>query len=459
MLNYVSIMIEFFDALSRGLTSLSDFICGYPFFLLLIGGGLILFFYSGAVSIRHLGASMKALRHKSEISGEGQISSFQALMSAIASTVGMGNIAGVAIAITVGGPGAIFWMWVSALVGMATKFFEGALAIMYKGHDSAGQPQGGTMYIILNGLGKKWRFWAYFFAVFGLIGTLCVMQANQLVESITTVFTTPAGIENTLMLRFIMGVVISLIVGVVIIGGIQRISVISEKIVPVMVGCYMLLVLVIICMNFEKLPEVFASIFHSAFSMEAGIGGILGTALIGARRAAYVNEAGVGTASMMHGASRNDSPVREGLVAMIGPAIDSGLVCTLTALPILIAGNYTVGGDIKGLYIALNSFEHLLPGWGQYLLMVMVFCFAFSTMFSYSYYGLKCTNFLFGAHNAKYYNYFYLVMIVVAAMIPLGAVVAIMDLAFALMALPTMMSLLILAPRVKRLMKEYFAEK
>ena len=459
MLNYVSIMIEFFDALSRGLTSLSDFICGYPFFLLLIGGGLILFFYSGAVSIRHLGASMKALRHKSEISGEGQISSFQALMSAIASTVGMGNIAGVAIAITVGGPGAIFWMWVSALVGMATKFFEGALAIMYKGHDSAGQPQGGTMYIILNGLGKKWRFWAYFFAVFGLIGTLCVMQANQLVESITTVFTTPAGIENTLMLRFIMGVIISLIVGVVIIGGIQRISVISEKIVPVMVGCYMLLVLVIICMNFEKLPEVFASIFHSAFSMEAGIGGILGTALIGARRAAYVNEAGVGTASMMHGASRNDSPVREGLVAMIGPAIDSGLVCTLTALPILIAGNYTVGGDIKGLYIALNSFEHLLPGWGQYLLMVMVFCFAFSTMFSYSYYGLKCTNFLFGAHNAKYYNYFYLVMIVVAAMIPLGAVVAIMDLAFALMALPTMMSLLILAPRVKRLMKEYFAEK
>ena len=459
MLNYVSIMIEFFDALSRGLTSLSDFICGYPFFLLLIGGGLILFFYSGAVSIRHLGASMKALRHKSEISGEGQISSFQALMSAIASTVGMGNIAGVAIAITVGGPGAIFWMWVSALVGMATKFFEGALAIMYKGHDSAGQPQGGTMYIILNGLGKKWRFWAYFFAVFGLIGTLCVMQANQLVESITTVFTTPAGIENTLMLRFVMGVVISLIVGVVIIGGIQRISVISEKIVPVMVGCYMLLVLVIICMNFEKLPEVFASIFHSAFSMEAGIGGILGTALIGARRAAYVNEAGVGTASMMHGASRNDSPVREGLVAMIGPAIDSGLVCTLTALPILIAGNYTVGGDIKGLYIALNSFEHLLPGWGQYLLMVMVFCFAFSTMFSYSYYGLKCTNFLLGAHNAKYYNYFYLVMIVVAAMIPLGAVVAIMDLAFALMALPTMMSLLILAPRVKRLMKEYFAEK
>lgn len=235
------------------------------------------------------------------------------------------------------------------------------------------------------------------------------MQANQLVESVTTVFTTPAGIENTLGLRFVMGIVISLVVGAVIIGGIRRISVISAKIVPVMVTCYMLLVFVILCLNFDKLPGVLASIFQSAFSLEAGIGGILGTALTGARRAAYVNEAGVGTASMMHGASRNDNPIREGLVAMIGPAIDSGLVCTLTAFPILIAGNYASEGGIKGLYIALN------------------------------------------------YNYFYLVMIVVAAMIPLGAVVAIMDLAFALMALPTMTSLLLLAPRVRRKMKEYFA--
>ncbi len=450
-------MNDILHSIGTAITSISDFVCGYPLFILLIGGGLFLFFYSGGVSLRRIGYSMKALRYKSELSGEGQISSFQALMSAIASTVGMGNIAGVAIAITVGGPGAIFWMWVSAVVGMSTKFFEGALAIMYKGHDSAGEPQGGTMYIILHGLGKRWKPLAYFFSIVGLIGTLCVMQANQLVESVTTVFTTPAGIENTLGLRFAMGVVISLIVGAVIIGGIKRISVISAKVVPAMVACYMVLVFVIIFLNLDKVPGVLASIFESAFSMKAGIGGILGIALTGARRAAYVNEAGVGTASMMHGASRNDNPVREGLVAMIGPSIDSGLVCTLTALPILIAGNYASDGGIKGLYIALNSFEQLLPGYGQYLLMVMVFFFAFSTMFSYSYYGLKCTNFLFGAKNAKYYNYFYLVMIVVAAMIPLGAVVAVMDLAFALMALPTMLSLLLLAPRVKKLMKEYFA--
>lgn len=313
------------------------------------------------------------------------------------------------------------------------------------------------MYTLINGLGEAWRPFATFFAVVGLIGTLCVMQANQLVESITTVFTTPAGIENTATLRFIMGVIIALIVASVIVGGIKRISAISSKIVPVMVGGYMLLVLVIVCLNIDRLPEAFGSIFSSAFSMEAGIGGLLGIALTGARRAAYVNEAGVGTAGMMHGASRNDNPIREGLVAMIGPAIDSGLVCTLTALPILLAGNYNSAEGIKGLYIALNSFETLLPGWGQYLLMVMVFFFAFSTMFSYSYYGLKCTNFLFGAQNAKYYNYFYLVMIVVAAVVPLGTVVAVMDLSFALMAIPTMTSLILLAPRVKRLMKERLA--
>ena len=440
--------------------AVNNFVWGVPAMVCIIGVGLVLSARTGFIQFRKFGYAIKnsigRIFTKSEAK-EGSITPFQAVCTALAATVGTGNIAGVAGAIAIGGPGAIFWMWVSAVVGMSTKFFEGALAIMYKGHDSAGEPQGGTMYIILHGLGERWKPFAYFFAVVGLIGTLCVMQANQLVESVTTVFTTPAGIENTLGLRFVMGIVISLVVGAVIIGGIRRISVISAKIVPVMVTCYMLLVFVILCLNFDKLPGVLASIFQSAFSLEAGIGGILGTALTGARRAAYVNEAGVGTASMMHGASRNDNPIREGLVAMIGPAIDSGLVCTLTAFPILIAGNYASEGGIKGLYIALNSFEQLLPGYGHYLLMVMVFFFAFSTMFSYSYYGLKCTNFLFGAENAKYYNYFYLVMIVVAAMIPLGAVVAIMDLAFALMALPTMTSLLLLAPRVRRKMKEYFA--
>ena len=253
--------------------------------------------------------------------------------------------------------------------------------------------------------------------------------------------------------------VICVVVASVILGGITRISRIATKIVPTMVGLYFLLVAAIIIIHADKVPGVFASILDGAFSLDAGIGGLIGTAIIGFRRAAYVNEAGVGTTSLMHGASRNDNPIREGLVTMIGPSIDSGLVCTLTAIPIIIAGNYVGSGEIKGLYIALNSFDALLPGYGHYLLMVIVLFFAFSTMFSYSYYGLKCTNFLFGAHRAKYYNYFYLVMIIVAAVIPLGSVVALMDLSFALMALPNMTAAILLAPRVKRLANLYFADE
>ena len=444
------------DKLCDWIIAVSDAVCGYPEFLLLIGGGLFLFCYSGAVPVRWLGRALRALRAKQADSAgktTGQISSVQALLSAIAATVGMGNIAGVAIALVVGGPGVIFWMWVSALVGMATKFFEGALSIMYKGRDSAGEVQGGPMYIITQGLGAKWRPLAVAFSIFGLVGTLCFMQANQLVESVTTVFTTPMGLADTTMLRFVMGVVMMLVVGAVVLGGIKRIAAWASRLVPLMVTLYLLLVLVVIVMNLGKLPGVFASIIDGAFSMKAGFGAFTFVAVTGARRAAMVNEAGVGTASMMHGASKNTDPIREGLIAMLGPAIDSGLVCTLTAIPILLAGQYVGMTDVKGLFIALNSFGSLLPGVGQYLLMAIVFCFAFSTMFSYSYYGLKCANFLFGAHRAKYYNYYYLVMIVVAAVMPLDTLVGLMDLAFALMALCTMIALITLSPRVKRLMR------
>lgn len=455
-------MGDILEKLSDWIVAASDAVCGYPEFFLLIGGGLFLFIYSGAVSIRRLPWALRALREKqASDSGKqsGQISSVQALLSAIAATVGMGNIAGVAIALSIGGPGTVFWMWVSALVGMATKFFEGTLSIMYKGRDSAGEIQGGPMYIITQGLGKKWKPLAVAFSIFGLVGTLCFMQANQLVESVTTVFTTPMGIENTVMLRFTMGVVMVLIVGAVILGGIKRIALLASRIVPVMVVLYLVMVLVIMALNFREIPGVFGKIFESAFDMRAGFGAFAYVALTGARRAAFVNEAGVGTASMMHGASKNTEPVREGLIAMLGPAIDSGLVCTLTSIPIIIAGNYVGLTDPKGLYVALGAWGQLLPGIGQLLLMAIVFFFAFSTMFSYSYYGQKCTNYLFGAHNVKWYNYYYLAMILVAAVIPLKTMVSIMDLAFALMALCTMFTIIALAPRVKRLMKEYFKNK
>lgn len=455
-------MSNFFDKLGEWIIWLSDTLCNYPEFLLLIGGGLFLFCYSGAISLRRLPQAIKELSKKQAAdSGKetGQISSVQALLSAIAATVGMGNIAGVAIALSLGGPGVIFWMWVSALVGMSTKFFEGTLSIMYKGKDDKGETQGGPMYIITKGLGEKWKPMAIAFSVFGLIGTLCFMQANQLVESVTTVFTTPMGIENTPMLRFIMGIVMVVIVGGVILGGIKRIAKFAASIVPTMVIIYLIMVIVIMVMNYKAIPGVFASIFEQAFSLKAGFGAMVGVAVIGARRAAFVNEAGVGTASMMHGASKNTEPVREGLIAMLGPAIDSGLVCTLTAIPILIAGNYVGLDDPKGLYVALGAWGQLLPHVGHIMLMIIVFFFAFSTMFSYSYYGQKCTSYLLGADRGKYYNYFYLAMIVVAAVVPLKVVVGVMDLAFFFMACCTMTTIITLAPKAKKAAHEYFKKK
>ena len=426
-----------------------------PLILLLIGGGLYFLIYSGFVPFRYYISALKSLKAKDN-DAPGQISSFEALTSAIAATVGMGNISGVAVAITMGGPGAIFWMWVSAVVGMATKFFEGTLTIMYKGKDSAGVLQGGPMYMITEGLGKKWKPMAIFFSIFGLIGTLCLMQANQLTEAITTVFTTPAGIENTFKLRLVLGIIITVIVSAVVLGGIERISKVSARVVPAMVGMYFVLVAYIVVTNLPEIPEVFASIFSGAFEFKSGLGGLAGSAIvIGSRRAALVNEAGVGTASMMHGASKNSEPVREGLVAMIGPSIDSGLVCTLTALAVLINGQYEVS-QIQGIQMAMNSFEASIPGIGHYLLMFIVLFFAFSTMFSYSYYGVKCTNFLFGAKYANYYNYFFLVMLIVGSVISLDAVVGIIDSAYALMAIPTMITLLLLSPKVKKEMNIYF---
>ena len=431
--------------------NLSNFICGYPLFCWLIGGGLFLFIRSRAVPLRRFGAAVRSLRAKQ--SGEGEITSFQALMSAISATVGMGNIAGVAIALVVGGPGAIFWMWVSALLGMATKFFEGTLTVMFKGRNDKGEARGGPMYVITKGLGDRYRPLAVMFASAGLIGCLSVMQANQFVEAFCSVFL-PAGEAGTpVWIRFLIGIIMTIIVAIVVVGGIKRISKVASKIVPAMVAMYFALVLIVIVFHFRELPRVFASIFAGAFSFKAGLGAFAAVAITGARRAMLVNEAGVGTAMMMHGASRNAEPVREGFVAMLGPAIDSGFVCTLTAIPILIADCYHVEG-VKGLSVAMQSFDALIPA-GRYLLMVLVTVFAFSTMFSYSYYGRTCSEYLFGKDKARYYDWFYLAMILVASVITLDVAVSLMDMAFALMSVPTMFAVFKLSPKVLRALKEF----
>ena len=458
--------MEFWSAIGNGIVAFGDFLCGYPLFFLLIGGGLFFLVSSGFAPIRYYGRAIGELRRKDD-SGQGQISSVQALASAIAATVGLGNIAGVAIALCIGGPGAIFWMWVSAIVGMSTKLFEGTLAVMYKGKDSAGEMQGGPMYMITEGLGRKWKPMAVFFCISALFGALCVMQSNQFTEAVVTMFI-PAG-KSSLLIRFLIGLAICLIVATVIFGGIRRISKVAERLVPAMVILYFVLILYIIFAHLSAVPGVFRDIFAGALSLKAGAGGAAGSlvmvALTGVRRAALVNEAGIGTASMMHGASRSSQPVHEGLVAMLGPSIDSGLICTLTAIAILVGRSIDpsilpAGSDVgsaQGLSIALAAFDAAIPGVGRYLLFVIVLCFAFSTMFSYSYYGQKCLSFLIGADKGHYYNWFFLLMLIVAAMIPLGVAVSIIDIAFALMAIPTMLTMFILAPKARHEMKTYFA--
>lgn len=458
------------ESIGNFITTIADFVCGYPMFFTLIGGGLFLFIYSGAVSIRRLPYALAALRVKSDAKN-GQISSAQALASVIAATVGLGNIAGVSIALVMGGPGAIFWLWVSALVGMCTKYHEGVLAIMYKGKDDQGNPQGGPMYIIERGLGMKWKPMATFFAIAGMFGTICIMNANQLAEGAVATFTTPewiagsdflstissfTSLDNLHSFKLIFGITIASIVALVVLGGIKRIANVATVLVPFMVGAYFLMVLYIIITHIGDVPEVFASIFREAFSLKAGWGGLIGIALIGARRAALVNDAGVGTASIMHGASRNDQPVREGLVAMLGPSIDSGLVCTLTALAILLCGDINVEG-VQGLQVAMTAFGNAIPG-GKYLLMLIVICFGMSSMFSYSFYGNRCASYLFGAKNAKYYTYFFILSLVVFAVVPLSAAVGVCDLFYGLMAFPTMIAILILSPKVKQATNEYFTK-
>lgn len=459
------------ESISKFIIACADFLGGYPLFFLLIGGGLYLFLSSGMVSLRRLPRAVRELRVRSDASN-GQISSAQALASVVAATVGLGNIAGVAIALVMGGPGAIFWMWVSAIVGMSTKFHEGVLAIMYKGRGSDGSPQGGTMHIIHQAFGPRWRWLAVFFAVAGMFGTLCIMNANQLTEAFMSVFTTPEGISgssllsgmggtigltNDQTLRLVIGITIALIVALVVLRGITRIAKVATVLVPVMVGLYFVMVLYIIITHITQVPDVVRSIFAEAFNLRAGFGAFAGIAIIGARRAALVNDAGIGTASIMHGASKNNEPVREGLVAMIGPAIDSGLVCTLTAFAILLCGDIHIEG-VKGLHVAMGAFSAGVP-YGEYLLIVVVACFALSSMFSYSFYGTRCAAYLFGEKHARYYTWAFIATLVIFAVIPLETAVGLCDLFYALMAIPTMIALIVLSKKVRKATREYFAGK
>lgn len=391
----------------------------------------------------------------------------------------MGNISGVAIAIIVGGPGAIFWMWISALVGMATKFFTCTLSILYRGHDSEGKLQGGPMYFITEGLGKKWKPLAIFFSIAGLFGCTPMFQSNQLTQILRDTIFVPMDILGSdtylmagsslssagfLVSDIIVGLVLAFLVALVIFGGIKRIGSVTAGLVPLMVLIYVLAVVYIIISNYTEIPYYFSLIITDAFqgnyaNGEAMFGGALGFMIItGIRRAAFSNEAGIGTEAMAHGAAKTREPVREGLVAMLEPAIDTLLVCTMTALAILMTGVWLTS-DADGITLTAMAFSQGIPGIGNSVLIVCVVIFSITTMFTYNYYGAKCFGFLFGAEKKHYYNYFYLFAVVFGSVASIDAVVSLLDGMFAMMAIPTMVGTLILAPKVMQVTRDYFKRK
>ena len=450
------------DQVQRAAALFSSWAWGPWLLVLLLGGGLFFLFYSRALPFRYLGHACRLLlgRHD-EQDDPGQISHFQALCSALAGTVGMGNIAGVALAIHVGGPGAIFWMWVTAAVGIATKFFTCSLAVMYRGRDSEGALQGGPMYVIREALPRRFRFLATLFAAFGLVGCLPVFQANQLTQVLREVLFIEQGwlAADANHIRFNLAVGIGLVAvsAPIVLGGLARVARAAGALVPFMSMLYVGGAVAALLLNIEKLPGAVALIVTDAFTGEAAAGGaLLSVILYGVQRGAFSNEAGIGTEALAHGAARTREPIREGLVAMLGPVIDTLLVCSATAFVILISGTW-LSESANGVTLTAAAFRELLGAPGLAIVFLSVVCFAATTMFTYSFYGSQCASFLFGARGRRYYVWIYLAFIAVAAVVTMQAAIGIVDGAFAIMAIPTMVSALWLAPKVKAAAADYFA--
>ena len=449
------------DIINNFFAELSNFLWGnFGVANLVIGGGVFFLIYSRLTPFRYFKHAFEILLGKhDDPDDEGQISHFQALSTALSSTVGIGNIAGVAVAISLGGPGALFWMWISAIVGMATKFFTCSLGIMYRGYDSDNVLQGGPMYVIEQGMGKKFKFLSYWFSIAGLVGCLSLLQANQLTQIMSDYVVKSFDIEQSFNLNLIIGIIIAILVSSVIFGGLSRIAEVASKIVPFMVMVYLSSGLFIVLSNASSIPAIFSNIFTSAFNGSSVAGGFAGTAIVisqGFRRAAFSNEAGMGTEVMAIGASKNNQPIKSGLVAMVGPLIDTIIVCTITGLVILLSSEW-IEGTYSGVSLTQKSFSNYLGLAGDYILIFSVATFTLSTMFGYSYYGCKCASYLFGANSKFYYRIFYVLTLVVGSVLSLDLAVNIVDAMFALMAFPTMISALYLAPNIKKEADRYFA--
>jgi len=421
----------------------------------LLGGGLFFALYSRFLPFKYFGHGLKVLAGKYDKADEpGQITHYQAVSTALAATVGMGNISGIAVAITMGGPGAVFWMWVSALIGVTTKFFTCSLAVMYRGKDSEGNLQGGPMYVIKHGLGKKWMFLAVIFCLTAMIGVTPMFQANQLTQAIRDIVLVPNGVKTGMLTDLITGLFFAAVVILVIFGGIKRIASVASTMVPFMVILYVVSVLFILAKNYEGIIPGFQLIFWDAFTGDAVLGGSLGAIIIvGVRRAAFSNEAGIGTAPMAHGAAKTGEPIREGLSAMFEPIIDTIIVCTMTALAIVVTGVWQET-NADGITLTAQAFSKGMPIIGPYILIACVSIFSLTTMFAFPYYGTKAFSFLFGTK----YKVFYIVVLPIGAVSTLRVVISLIDTAYATMAFPTMISAIILAPKILKEAKRYFGK-
>lgn len=428
---------------------------------MIIGGGLYLVAYSKLLPYRYFKHAIQITSGKYDNPDDpGEVSHLQALSSAVAATVGLGNISGVAIAIYLGGPGVVFWIWMTALVGICIKFYSCSLAIMYRDKDSEGNLQGGPMYYITKGMGQKARPLAVFFCVAGLFGVLPAFTTNQFTQTLMGVINPDETIAlfGDFNWKLGIGIVLSIITSFVIFGGLKKIAKVATAIVPFMVLLYLLAVIIIMVMNAGQIWPSLKLILIEAFNFKTAVqGGLWGLIIIGIRRAVFSNESGVGSAPMYHGQSKTKEPIQEGLVAMLGPFIDTIVVCTLTAVVIILSGAY-LDAESNGIVMTLIAFKKSLFGFGDVLLMVIVTAFALSTLFTYSYYGTKCLSFLTNVKVGKLYNYIYVGSITFAAVASVDLVVNLIDLSFALMVIPNMIAVLYLSPSVNKAMKAYFSK-
>jgi len=433
---------------------LNGIVWGVPMLVLILGTGLFLTLGLRAMPLRRIGYGFRMLWRGRHPGGEGDITPFNALMTSLSATVGTGNIAGVATAIALGGPGAVFWMWCTALVGMATKYGEAVLAVKYRETDEEGNHVGGPMYYIKNGLGAKWAWLGGAFAVFGAFagfGIGNMVQANSVADALNSNF----GLE-----MLWVGIVMAVLVALVLFGGIRRIAHVAGALVPFMAIAYVGAGLLVLALNIEAVPAAFGTIFGSAFTGTAATGGFAGAAVaaaiqFGVARGIFSNEAGLGSAPIAHAAAKTDDPVRQGTVAMLGTFIDTLVICTITALVIVVSGEWTTGES--GAALSAAAFGHALPGVGNYIVTFGLVIFAFTTMLGWSVYGERCVEYLFGVRAIWPFRVLWVLAIPLGATLKLSFVWLLADTLNALMAIPNLIALVLLGPMVFHLTREYFA--